>query len=279
MWVCGNIVTTADFTPHTISLCDGLCMARILIIEDEHDVADLIATQLGAAGLQVILAFDGLTGIEAARRESMDLIVLDLNLPDRDGFSVFSDLRNDPGTDGIPVLMLSARATLGDRIRGLDMGADDYITKPFSPKELLLRIRAILRRSTNPTPSCEFIHGPFRFDRNNFKVFVDDAQIRLTVTEYRLLLYLCERHGQTVDRRDLHQALWESNELIHSRALDTNVTRLRQKLGSYGAWLETVRRLGYCISTSEPISNDDGTHPCGNVSDGRFDDASHPASM
>ncbi|MCB0611593.1 MAG: response regulator, partial [Lewinella sp.] len=136
-------------------------MQRILIVEDEQDIADLIAFNLKRSGFDVSQAHDGIDGLETALRERPDLIVLDLMLPGRDGYSVFRELRRDPRTVGIPVIMLTARAQTEDRIQGLEAGADDYLTKPFSPKELILRVQAVLKRSESPPGNVDFSFGPF----------------------------------------------------------------------------------------------------------------------
>ena len=222
-------------------------MRRILIVEDERDMADLIGMNLQRAGYEVVQAGDGVTGNEAAKRERPDLIVLDLMLPRRDGFAVFRELRRDPRTATIPVIMLTARAQTEDRIQGLTAGADDYLTKPFSPKELVLRVQAILKRTNAPAGQVEFCCGPFRFDKNAVKFYLADEPVDLTIMEFKLLLFLCERAGSAQDRNDLHRTVWGYSDAINSRTLDTHMKRLRQKLGPHGCWLETVRGIGYRI--------------------------------
>jgi two-component system phosphate regulon response regulator PhoB len=227
-------------------------MHRILIIEDEQDIADLIGFNLHRAGYEVLKAHDGIEGTETALRERPDLIVLDLMLPGRDGFAVFRELRRDPRTVGIPVIMLTARAQTEDRIQGLEAGADDYLTKPFSPKELMLRVSAILKRADSPPGNVDFSHGPFRFDKNSQKFYLDNQPAELTSTEFKLLLFLCERAGKQQDRNDLLRTVWGYSDAAHSRTLDTHMKRLRQKLGSHGAWIETVRGIGYRTAKSAP---------------------------
>lgn len=221
-------------------------MQRILIIEDERDIADLIAFNLERAGYEVVQAHDGIEGVETALRERPDLVVLDLMLPGRDGFAVFRELRRDARASAIPVIMLTARAQTEDRIQGLEAGADDYLTKPFSPKELLLRVRAILKRSTAPGV-VDFEHGPFRFDKNALKFYLDGETCDLTGIEFKLLLFLCERAGQPQDRHELLRTIWGYSDSAHSRTLDTHMKRLRQKLGDHGSWIETVRGVGYRV--------------------------------
>jgi len=227
-------------------------MHKILIVEDEHDIAELIAFNLRRAGYEVSLAHDGIEGTTMALRERPALIVLDLMLPGRDGFGVFRELRRDARTSSIPVIMLTARAQTEDRIQGLEVGADDYLTKPFSPKELLLRIQAILKRSEGPPGTVEFNHGPFRFDKNALKFYVADEPVDLTATEFKLLLFLCERAGRPQERNDLLRTVWGYSDEVHSRTLDTHMKRLRQKLGESGSWIETVRGVGYRVASQAP---------------------------
>jgi two-component system phosphate regulon response regulator PhoB len=226
-------------------------MQRILIVEDEQDIADLIGFNLQRAGFDVLTAHDGIQGTETALRERPDLIVLDLMLPGRDGYAVFRELKRDPRTATIPVIMLTARAQTEDRIQGLEAGADDYLTKPFSPKELLLRVQAILKRSDSPPGAVDFTYGPFRFDKNALKFYLDNEPAELTATEFKLLLFLCERAGKPQDRHDLLRTVWGYSDAAHSRTLDTHMKRLRQKLGNHGSWIETVRGVGYRVTKSD----------------------------
>lgn len=226
-------------------------MHRILIVEDEQDIADLIGFNLQRAGYDILKAHDGILGTEMALRERPDLILLDLMLPGRDGYSVFRELRRDPRTVNTPVIMLTARAQTEDRIQGLEAGADDYLTKPFSPKELMLRVHAILKRSYTAPGSVDYSHGPFRFDKNSLKFYLDNEPTELTSTEFKLLLFLCERPGTPQDRNDLLRTVWGYSDSAHSRTLDTHMKRLRQKLGIHGTWIETVRGLGYCVAKAD----------------------------
>jgi two-component system phosphate regulon response regulator PhoB len=226
-------------------------MHRILIIEDERDIADLIGFNLQRAGFEVIKSHDGLEGTEMALRERPDLILLDLMLPGRDGYAVFRELRRDARTANTPVIMLTARAQTEDRIQGLEAGADDYLTKPFSPKELMLRVQAVLKRFDTTPGMVDFTHGPFRFDKNALKFYLDNEPTELTSTEFKLLLFLSERPGKVQDRNDLLRSVWGYSDATHSRTLDTHMKRLRQKLGAHGAWVETVRGVGYCVTKTE----------------------------
>ncbi len=226
-------------------------MQRILIVEDERDIADLVGFNLQRAGYEVLKTHDGITGTETAMRERPDLIILDLMLPGRDGYGVFRELRRDSRTVNIPVIMLTARAQTEDRIQGLQAGADDYLAKPFSPKELLLRVQAILKRVDSPPATTDLVHGPFRFDKNSVKCYIANEPAELTSTEFKLLLFLCERPGRPQDRNDLLRTIWGYSDAAHSRTLDTHMKRLRQKLGPHGSWIETIRGVGYQVAKSE----------------------------
>ncbi|MEP2776346.1 MAG: response regulator transcription factor [Luteolibacter sp.] len=226
-------------------------MQRVLIVEDEVDIADLVMFNLQRAGYEVLKAHDGIRGTEMAIAERPDLIVLDLMLPGRDGYSVFREVRRDARTSHIPVIMLTARAQTEDRIQGLEAGADDYLTKPFSPKELVLRVNAILKRAEATPGVVEYEHGPFRFDKNAVRFYLENEPVDLTSTEFKLLLHLCERSGKPQDRNDLLRIVWGYRDEVHSRTLDTHMKRLRQKLGAHGAWVETVRGIGYRLASPE----------------------------
>jgi two-component system, OmpR family, phosphate regulon response regulator PhoB len=224
-------------------------MQKILIVEDERDIADLVGFNLERAGYDVLKAHDGITGTEVAIRERPDLVILDLMLPGKDGYGVFKELRRDSRSRDIPVIMLTARAQTEDRIQGLEAGADDYLTKPFSPKELMLRVQAVLKRSDGPPGSVEVTYGPFRFDKNSLKFYLEGEPVELTSTEFKLLLFLTERAGKAQDRNDLLRTVWGYSDEVHSRTLDTHMKRLRQKLGDHAAMVETVRGIGYCVSS------------------------------
>ena len=222
-------------------------MQSILIVEDESDIADLISFNLKRNGLEPLIALDGISGVEMALEHQPDLMILDLMLPGRDGYEVIKELRRDPRTRSTPVLMLTARSQTEDRIRGLEAGADDYLTKPFSSKELMLRVQAILKR-VHANPGAVVVnYGPFRFDKNSQQFHVDKQLVELTSTEFKLLLYLCERAGAPQDRNVLLKDIWDYSDSAQSRTLDTHMKRLRQKLGEYGSLIETVRGIGYRV--------------------------------
>lgn len=222
-------------------------MQKILIVEDEPDVADLVSFNLERAGFQIAVAHDGLIGLQMALVEKPDLILLDLMMPGLDGFAVFKELRRDSRTNKTPVIMLTARAQTEDRIQGLEAGADDYLTKPFSPKELILRVKSVLRRSESVPGTAEFEFGPFRFDKNNMKFYLTGQAVELTTTEFKLLLFLSERAGRPQSRHDLLRHVWGYSDDAHSRTLDTHMKRVRQKLANFAGMVETVRGFGYCL--------------------------------
>lgn len=222
-------------------------MQSILIIEDEIDIADLVSFNLQRNGFDTKQAHDGITGLEQAFATQPDLILLDLMLPGMDGLNVHKRLRRDARTRDIPVIMLTAKSQTEDRIKGLENGADDYLTKPFSPKELVLRVQALLKR-TNHTQSGNILElGPFRIDKNTLSFYLDGEQVDLTSTELKLMLYLCERANHTQDRNDLLREVWGYSDDVHSRTLDTHMKRLRKKLEHHADLLETVRGRGFRI--------------------------------
>ena len=227
-------------------------MQKILIVEDERDVADLVAFNLERAGYATTVKNDGISGLEQALKDPPDLIVLDLMLPGKDGYAVFKDLRRDNRTSETPVIMLTARAQTEDRIQGLTAGADDYLTKPFSPKELTLRVQSVLRRVDAVPGSVELEVGPFRFDKNNLKFYLNGEPLDLTSTEFKLFLYLCERPGKVQNRHDLLRVVWGYSDEVHSRTLDTHMKRLRQKIGEHAHMIETVRGVGYRVAATTP---------------------------
>jgi two-component system phosphate regulon response regulator PhoB len=220
---------------------------RILVVDDEADIVALIAYHLAKAGYRVSTASTGMEALEAASQEHPALVILDLMLPEISGFDVLERLRGTEPTKGLGVLMLTARRDEPDRIRGLALGADDYLTKPFSPQELVLRVGAILRRMSagGAAPADVLAIGPVRIDRAEHRVTVDGDEVELTPTEYRLLLTLAERRGRVQGRAHLLETVWEAAPDIQTRTVDMHVQRLRAKLGSAGDLIETVRGFGY----------------------------------
>ena len=220
-------------------------MHKVLIAEDEADIRQLISFNLERESYNTLLAGDGEEAVLMAYNKIPDLIILDLMLPKMDGFSVFKELRLDSRTKDIPVIMLTAKAQLDDVIAGLEMGADDYLTKPFSPKELVLRVRALLKRVKTSKGSTIVKSGKIRLDKNTLHCFIEDKKIDLTPTEFKLLLLLIERVGNAQNRSDLLREVWGYRETANSRTLDTHMKRLREKLGELSRCIETVRGVGY----------------------------------
>jgi two-component system phosphate regulon response regulator PhoB len=228
----------------------------VLVVDDTPENLTVLGELLQPA-YRVRVANAGLQALRVANSAPRpDLILLDLMLPGRDGYSVFRELQRDPRTIKTPVIMLTARAQTEDRIQGLEAGADDYLTKPFSPKELMLRVQAVLKRADAPPGIVEFTYGPFRFDKNSLKFYLDSEATELTSTEFKLLLFLCERPGKPQDRNDLLRSIWGYSDSAHSRTLDTHMKRLRQKLGGHGVWIETVRGVGYRVAGPDADATD-----------------------
>lgn len=220
---------------------------RVLVVDDEADIVALVAYHLAKAGYRVSTASTGPDALEAARREHPSLIVLDLMLPGLSGYEVLEQLRAGGAAHDVPVLMLTARREEEDRIRGLSLGADDYLTKPFSPQELVLRVGAILRRTrAAPADAGETITlGPLEIATEAHLVRVAGEAVDLTPTEYKLLLLLAERRGRVQDRAHLLENVWDAAPDIQTRTVDMHVQRLRAKLGPAGDMIETVRGFGY----------------------------------
>ncbi|MFM8301303.1 MAG: response regulator [Gemmatimonadota bacterium] len=219
---------------------------RILVVDDEPDIVALVVYHLAKAKYKVSSATSGSDALTLAKRERPALIVLDLMLPGMSGFDVLEQLREDPDTASIAVLMLTARKDEPDRIRGLELGADDYLTKPFSPQELVLRVGAILRRTNaNAAGSDQLRIGPIVIDRSAHRVTVEGHEVELTPTEFKLLLTLAERRGRVQARTLLLETVWEAAPDIQTRTVDMHVQRLRTKLHPAGDLIETVRGFGY----------------------------------
>ncbi len=219
---------------------------RILVVDDEPDIVALVVYHLAKSGYRVSSASSGSDALATARRERPSLIVLDLMLPGMSGFEVLEKLRYDESTAGIAVLMLTARKEEPDRIRGLELGADDYLTKPFSPQELVLRVAAILRRvATGGEVKDILTIGPIRVDRSGHRVTVNDLEVELTPTEYKLLMTLADRRGRVQARAQLLETVWDAAPDVQTRTVDMHIQRLRTKLYPAGDLIETVRGFGY----------------------------------
>lgn len=219
----------------------------VLVIEDEADVLELVRYHLTKAGFRVIAARNGRSGLEKARAEKPDLIVLDLMLPELPGEQVCRELKAGPATSGIPVIMLTAKAQPEERVAGLELGADDYLAKPFSPRELVLRVQAVLRRLRAPGGGDKLALGPFELDRGSFEVRLNGAKLDLTAIEFKLVAALMEKRGVPMSREVLLRDVWGYRNPIDSRTVDTHMRRLRAKLGEHADCFETVRGEGYCF--------------------------------
>jgi len=220
---------------------------RILVVDDEPDIVALVAYHLAKSGYRVSTASSGTEALDAARRERPALVVLDLMLPGMSGYEVLQQLRTGDATRDVAVLMLTARREEPDRIQGLSLGADDYLTKPFSPQELVLRVAAILRRvGAGGATSGDRLHiGVLEIDLGAHQVKVENQPVELTPTEFKLLLTLAERRGRVQGRARLLETVWEAAPDIQTRTVDMHVQRLRAKLGVAGDMIETVRGFGY----------------------------------
>lgn len=241
-------MTPASPRPRPIKPAKATGKLRVLVVEDEHDIAGLIKHTLERTGdAEVEIATSGDQALKAATEQPPDLIILDLNLPVLGGLEVCRLLRGRPVTARTPIIMLTARTSEGDRVTGLDAGADDYMTKPFSPRELAARVRAVLRRGKTeeevPPPIYRGKHLVADFDA--VSIAVDGESIRLTRREYELLRYLVENRNRVLSRDRLLERVWGYDRLIETRSVDVHVGRLRRKVGIVGKQIETVVGLGY----------------------------------
>ena len=222
----------------------------VLVIDDEPDAVDLIEFNLKNAGFQVKTASDGAEALAKARSVLPGLIVLDVMLPEMNGFEICKLLRRDPNTAGIPIIMLTAKAAEIDRVLGLELGADDYLTKPFSPRELVLRVKNLLERRPSPAPTKEHFHfGDLSIDVPRHLVKFKNKKIELTATEFKLLTLLAQRRDLVQSRDGLLRDVWEYDTSIDTRTVDTHMRRLREKMGEASHFLETVRGVGYKFKT------------------------------
>jgi two-component system, OmpR family, phosphate regulon response regulator PhoB len=222
-------------------------MTHIVVIEDEADLREVLRYNLKQAGYAVDLAAGGREGLSLVQRSKPDLVLLDLMLPDLSGTEVCRTLKNDPATHRIPVVMVTARGEEIDRVVGFELGADDYVVKPFSVRELLLRISAILRRQAPATdePTGNITFGCLRIEAEAHRVFVEEREIELTALEFRLLTTLYERRDRVQTRNTLLEDVWGMEGDITTRTVDTHVKRLREKLEAARDYIETVRGVGY----------------------------------
>ena len=227
---------------------------KILVVDDEPDVTELVAYHLKAKGFHVETINDATASISRARSFQPDLLILDIMMPHLSGIQVCRILRTDNRLAKIPVIFLTAKAEPLDRIEGLESGADDYVGKPFSPKELVLRVESILRRVGAPkdpvAPKLQI--GDIALDSETHRVMVRQAPLELTATEFKLLRLLMERQGRVQTREHLLLNVWNYSTEIETRTVDTHVRRLREKLGTEAGWIETIRGVGYRIADKKP---------------------------
>jgi two-component system phosphate regulon response regulator PhoB len=223
----------------------GAVKNRILVVDDEPDVLDLVTYNLSQAGFQTETAADGAEALRKARSAAPDLILLDLMLPEMDGLEVCKLLRRDAKTSAIPIIMLTARASEIDRVLGLELGAADYVSKPFSPRELVLRVRKRLEQTAPTQPQVTYAFGPLQVDISRHLVTVKGKRIELTATEFKLLTLLIQRSGHVQSRDQLLRDVWEYESHIDTRTVDTHMRRVREKLGAAAKYLDTVRGVGY----------------------------------
>ena len=220
---------------------------KVLLVEDDSDVLDLLSNTFRKTGeFDVVTARDGAEGLRIARSDRLDVVLLDLMLPGMTGFEVCRTLKTDVVTKHLPIIILTAKADEFDRINGFELGADDYVTKPFSPREVLLRTRAVMRRgqiAANDDVSIKV--GPIVLDQSRRFASLNNKTLRLTTTEFKLLTALIERRGRVLSRDRLLNEVWGYESSFNTRTVDTHMRRLREKLGAFSAQIETVRGFGY----------------------------------
>ena len=218
---------------------------KVLIIEDDRDIAEMIEYNLKEEGYETFSALNGEDGIALAGKKRPDLIILDIMLPIIDGFEVCRILKNDEMVAHIPIIILSAKSQETDKVVGLELGADDYVTKPFSPRELIARIRAILRRGRSEHISDRIQRGEITIDRTRHKVTVGGKEISLTLTEFKLLEFMARRHGAVFSRSQILDVVAGQDAIVCDRTVDAHIKSLRHKLGPAKDYIETIRGAGY----------------------------------
>lgn len=226
---------------------------KILAVDDEEDIIILLKYNLEKAGFNFVYAKDGPEAIELAKREKPNLILLDIMLPSMEGTEVCKILKSDESTSHIPVIMLTAKGEETDRVVGFELGTDDYVTKPFSPRELVLRIKAVLKRGGKDISGKVIVYGPFYIDCGRKTISVNGKQLDLTPTEFKLLSELIKAKGNVLDRDTLLDRVWGESISVIDRTVDTHIRRLRKKMGKYGSCIETVRGFGYRFKDESQI--------------------------
>lgn len=221
-------------------------MGKILIVDDEPDIVELVKINLEKNGFDVISSYTGREIFNLFKKFSIDLVILDLMLPDIDGLEICKILKSENETKNIPIIMLTAKDTEIDKVLGLELGADDYITKPFSPRELVARVRAVLRRTRKSSDeSILKFDNILKIDLKKFEVFVNGKKINLTTTEFKLLKALAIRRGEVLSRNELLDYIWGSEKIVIDRTIDVHIKHLREKLGKVGKFIKNVRGVGY----------------------------------
>jgi phosphate regulon transcriptional regulator PhoB len=226
-------------------------MTRILIVDDEQDLTELVSYNLAKNGFKVTAVPDAEEALDAIKRGNIDLIILDQMLPGLQGTELCRIVRSSPKTASLPIIMLTARGDVQDKVQGLETGADDYMTKPFSPRELIARVQALLRRSSRTHAQERGISlGNLRIDKERYIVYKNDAPLNLSSTEYKLLLYLVERRGRVFSREQLLDAVWQDDTYVEPRTVDVHVRRLRAQIEDDPAnptYVKTRRGIGYYV--------------------------------
>ena len=226
-----------------------MSMKKMLVVDDEPDIVELVTYNLRKEGFDVSSAFDGEEALAKIRKEKFDFIILDLMLPGVQGMEICRILRNEPITRNIPIIMLTAKGEEIDKILGLEMGADDYMTKPFSPRELLARVKTVMRRTSEKTSDAAVIRiGKLSINKETYTVTKDDKPLELSSTEFRLLLYLVERRGKVFSRDQLLDAVWKDEAFVEPRTVDVHIRRLRTHVEDDPAnpkYVKTKRGIGY----------------------------------
>jgi DNA-binding response OmpR family regulator len=225
----------------------GATRSTILVVDDEADICDLVSYNLGREGFRVVEEHDGKAALDRVFKAAPDLLILDLLLPKMSGLEVLRAIRNEPRTRALPIILLTARATEMDKLVGFERGADDYLTKPFSPKELVARVRALLRRAGGGAGLEPAQIGPFELDRERHEINLHGRELKLTRTEYRLLECLLQEPGRVLSREQLLDRVWGLGYFGETRTVDVHVRRLRAKMGRDARLIRTVTGVGYAI--------------------------------
>ncbi len=220
--------------------------STVLVVEDENDVVDLLRYHLKRAGFKVLIEKSGDAGLVAVRQNRPDAAIFDIMMPGMTGLEACRTLKNDPNTAAIPILMLTAKSEVKDRVKGLEIGADDYVTKPFSPKEVVLRVQGLIRRAQAIAAESSLVHlEGITLDRTSLNAKIDGAHVNLTTIEFKLLSVLSGNRGRTMSRDALLRDVWGYSTSLDTRTVDTHMRRLREKIGRHAVRLETIRGEGY----------------------------------